>query len=107
MERQQFGNRCPEGYFKEGLLGKGGYAVVWRLKNLDTGEMVAAKQFPRRKGKYDSSSDVEIKVHENLSEFYLTHTDHPGFQSITKLISKIDDSKDRWLVYEIGGKCLT
>jgi hypothetical protein len=43
MERQQFGNRCPEGYFKEGLLGKGGYAVVWRLKNLDTGEMVAAK----------------------------------------------------------------
>jgi hypothetical protein len=28
-EKQQFGNRCPEGYKKLRILGKGGIAVVW------------------------------------------------------------------------------
>jgi len=43
METQKFGNRCPDGYFKESLLGKGGYAIVWKLKSLTSGESVAAK----------------------------------------------------------------
>lgn len=30
FEKQQFGDRCPAGYTKKGLLGKGGIAVVWK-----------------------------------------------------------------------------
>ena len=36
-------NRCPTGYIKLGILGKGGCAVVWRCKNIETGLEVAAK----------------------------------------------------------------
>jgi hypothetical protein len=28
-EKEKFGDRCPKGYQKIGLLGKGGIAVVW------------------------------------------------------------------------------
>jgi len=28
-EQKSFGNRCPKGYAKLKLLGKGGIAVVW------------------------------------------------------------------------------
>ena len=29
QEQKNFGNRCPKGYQKVRLLGKGGIAVVW------------------------------------------------------------------------------
>ena len=29
QELKQFGNRCPSGYTKVKILGKGGIAVVW------------------------------------------------------------------------------
>jgi dual specificity tyrosine-phosphorylation-regulated kinase 2/3/4 len=29
QEKQQFGNRCPEGFKKISILGKGGIALVW------------------------------------------------------------------------------
>ena len=42
-EAAQYGNRCPEGYTKLDLLGKGGAAIVWLAQNVYTGENVALK----------------------------------------------------------------
>ena len=33
--------------------------------------------------------------------------DHPGHNSISHLVDKIDEKKDIWLVYEVGGVSLT
>lgn len=68
-ETQKFGNRCPEGFFKESLLGKGGYAIVWKIRNNDTNEIFAAKQFPKNGRKFDESSDNEIQIHKIFKEF--------------------------------------
>jgi len=29
-EKEKFGDRCPAGFKKTGLLGKGGIAIVWQ-----------------------------------------------------------------------------
>jgi len=59
-EKAQFGNRCPQGFKKQSLLGKGGIAIVWLAIDLETGGHVAMKQFPKKGGKFDSSAGVEI-----------------------------------------------
>lgn len=59
-EKNSFGNRCPQGFKKLSLLGKGGIAIVWLAIDLETGENVAMKQFPKKNGKFDSSAGVEI-----------------------------------------------
>jgi serine/threonine protein kinase len=46
-EKTTYGNRCPNGYKKINLLGKGGIALVWLGEDLKTGEKVAMKQFPK------------------------------------------------------------
>jgi hypothetical protein len=43
QEKQTYGDRCPKGYDKIDLLGKGGCALVWLAKNSATGETVALK----------------------------------------------------------------
>jgi len=45
QELKQFGNRCPSGYNKVKILGKGGIAVVWL--GVKDGVQVAMKQFPK------------------------------------------------------------
>jgi dual specificity tyrosine-phosphorylation-regulated kinase 2/3/4 len=62
QEKQQYGNRCPQGFKKHSLLGKGGIAIVWLAIDLETGEKVALKQFPKSGGKFDSSAGVEIQI---------------------------------------------
>jgi hypothetical protein len=49
-EKQLYGDRCPKGFEKLALLGKGGCAIVWLAKELTTGVKVALKQFPKPKG---------------------------------------------------------
>ena len=60
QEKAQFGNRCPAGYKKLSILGKGGIALVWLCLDLSSGQKVAVKQFPKSGGKFDSSASVEI-----------------------------------------------
>jgi len=57
-ETKKYGNRCPVGYKKINLLGKGGIALVWLGQCLKTGRSVAMKQFPKQGGKFDSSAGV-------------------------------------------------
>ena len=42
-EIKLYGNRCPDGYQKLEVLGKGGCAVVWLGQNLKTHKKVALK----------------------------------------------------------------
>ena len=49
-ERLVFGDRCPKGFTKLGLLGKGGIAIVWLCRDEKSGQNVAVTQFPRKPG---------------------------------------------------------
>lgn len=62
QEKTIYGNRCPVGYKKLSILGKGGIALVWLGVDLKTGQEVAMKQFPKTGGKFDSSARVEIQI---------------------------------------------
>jgi len=42
-EEKLYGSRCPRGYKKLKMLGKGGYAIVWLCVHLETQRQVAAK----------------------------------------------------------------
>ena len=76
-EKALYGDRCPKGFDKLQLLGKGGCAVVWLAKNQRTGESVALKQFPKPKSAnakdaqsksvLDSTAKIEIEVGQRLS----------------------------------------
>ena len=44
------------------MLGKGGIALVWLAVDLESGQNVAMKQFPKQGGRYDSSAKVEIQM---------------------------------------------
>jgi serine/threonine protein kinase len=56
--------RCPKGYSKIDILGKGGCAIVWLCKKEDTHDLVAIKQFPKARGNEINfkSSKEEIKI---------------------------------------------
>jgi hypothetical protein len=56
-EKEKYGDRCPQGFKKIDLLGKGGIALVWLAEVKDSektglplGQKVALKQFPKVKG---------------------------------------------------------
>lgn len=60
-EKKTFGNRCPHGYQKVRVLGKGGVAVVWL--GVRNERMYAMKQFPKQKGNNcDNSAQVEQQI---------------------------------------------
>ena len=48
-EKLKFGNRCPAGYRKIQILGKGGIAIVWLAIDTESGQQVAMKQLPKNK----------------------------------------------------------
>ena len=60
-EKPKFGDRCPIGYVKINLLGRGGNSLVWACRSQMTDEIYAIKQFPKVNSKYDSSADKEIE----------------------------------------------
>ncbi len=98
-EKQIFGDRCPKGFTKLGILGKGGIAVVWLCQDCQ-GTKVAVKQFPKQKAQkgLDHSARVEMQV----SEILFHNNVHKGLNSIAKLLQTIEEPKDTWLVFEVG-----
>jgi serine/threonine protein kinase len=65
-ERPRFGDRCPIGYVKINLLGRGGNSLVWACRSQMTDEIYAVKQFPKVNSKYDSAADREIEFSKAL-----------------------------------------
>ena len=106
LEKQNFGDRKPKGYSKLRLLGKGGYALVWLLQD-SQGNTFAGKQFPAKKKALDRSSDLEIEVQRRIKEFARSNPQHPGLAHISLLQHSVSDSKDTWLLYDVGGDSLT
>lgn len=132
-EKEKFGDRCPTGFKKLKLLGKGGIALVWlmqvtgdRLGSQLCEREVALKQFPKTKSNpFDSTAVNEIEIGnlmfpmqvkdgcegDNDDEFErgfaLDAEAYPGIKNISKLLDVIDEKQDLWLVYEVGADCLS
>ena len=74
FEKAQYGDRCPRGFEKLSLLGKGGCAVVWLAREIQTGRKVALKQFPKPRtaavgsGTLDPTAKIEIEMKVNMLE---------------------------------------
>jgi serine/threonine protein kinase len=93
------------GYQKLNLLGKGGAAVVWLAKHIETGQNVAVKQFPK---KGDTSSvQLELEIASRIFESGVTASQYPGIKHISALLDEVKDKQDYWLTYELGGPNLT
>ena len=123
-EKEKYGDRCPQGFKKLDLLGKGGIALVWLAEvkdeektGLPLGQKVALKQFPKVKGQatIDNSAKIEIETGNTLFPWNEEHTQktfaidpslNPGIKSIAMLIDQISEKQDFWLVYEVGSGCL-
>ena len=103
-EKEVYGNRFPIGYKKIALLGKGGCAVVWLANELNTNTKVAIKQFSKASGHQNIES---AKVEMEISKLIFNGEEHPGVKYIVRLLNKIEDKKDIWLIYETGGSSLT
>eukprot|EP00826_Nyctotherus_ovalis_P047121 TRINITY_DN5379_c0_g1_i12.p1 TRINITY_DN5379_c0_g1~~TRINITY_DN5379_c0_g1_i12.p1 ORF type:complete len:530 (-),score=129.83 TRINITY_DN5379_c0_g1_i12:621-2210(-) len=111
-EKTIYGNRFPRDYEKLSLLGKGGCAVVWlALKN---SVKVAVKQFAKNNGlksKADiDSCRVEVSIGKLLFSEGAARDDivmYPGAESVVGYLDIIEDVKDVWVVYELGGPSLT
>lgn len=132
-EKDKFGDRCPSGFRKLQLLGKGGIALVWLMQVITDkfgaeylDQNVALKQFPKTKSQpIDSSAITEIETGniifplevkegfegDNDDEFQrgyaLDPEEYPGIKNISKLIEIIDDKSDIWLVYEVGSHSMS
>lgn len=76
-EQEKFGDRCPQGFKKVGLLGKGGAAIVWLAEVINQNKypghnMVALKQFPKTRGKIvDTSAKTEVDIGNILFPYAL------------------------------------
>ena len=114
-EKTIYGDRFPQGYQKISLIGKGGCALVWLGKKIGSDTKIAIKQFAKS-GAYKSKSDIEsckaeIEIGKTLFESKGVAKDdyeeYPGVKSVAALLDIIEDAKDVWIVYELGGTSLT
>ena len=105
--------KCPKGYEKLDLLGKGGCAVVWLCKDIKTNQKVAVKQFPKCP-KNDSNYQSGLSEIKTTKLFYTfsgkphkCYEGHPGLKSLCKLLDSQEDKHDLWIIYELCGKPLS
>ena len=106
-------SRCPKGYTKQEILGKGGCAVVWLCQDIENDRKVAIKQFPKSKSNehnYNSAIE-ELKINKCFyqinGEPYDVFKGHPGLDNICKLLNTVETKQDLWLVFELCGKPLS
>jgi len=101
-EKIIYGNRFPADYKKLSLLGKGGCALVWL--GIKGENKVAVKQFAKAKNlKADIDSwKTEVEINRNLFS-----SNNPSTINIAKCLDVIEEAKDVWMVYELGGQSLT
>jgi len=102
-----YGDRLPADIYKKiDLLGKGGFAVVFKV--LYNGTEMALKQTSKINN-YKSSSDIssaknELKIQEHiLNSYEKLHNDKHkpiisiGYNNICKMIYNSADNKDIWI----------
>ena len=102
-DEKVYGDRCPSGFRKIKLLGRGGCAVVWLGENYVTGQQVALKQVSRQSG----SGAVESCKREIFFGKLLKEIQHPAMDSIAKLLSSKVEKSDLWAIFEVGGSSLS
>lgn len=99
--------RKPKGYNKLELLGRGGCAVVWKCECQMTAKLYAVKQFPKCKQNEHNYKNVKDEIKINKIFFADRRwQNHPGLQSICRLIDCQENKYDIWLVFELGGQPL-
>ena len=89
-EEKVYGERCPSGYKKLRILGRGGCALVWLGEDLVTGQKVAIKQISRASGPNAVESCKREIHYGNL----INDLDHPALESIIHLIDSKSDKFD-------------
>jgi serine/threonine protein kinase len=101
-ERTIYEDRFPVGYKKLTLLGKGGCALVWLGTKGE--DKVAIKQFARARNlKVDIDSwRTEVEINKILFS-----SNDASIANIAKCLGVIEELKDVWVVYELGGQSLT
>ena len=93
-------------------------------KDHHSGRNVALKQFPKPRsgnakeaqgaGTLDPTAKIEIEIgrklfteNVNYNGYSIDPTEFPGIRRIAKLYDVLDETKDVWLVYEVGAKPLS
>lgn len=84
-DQRKFGDRCPVGYMKKEILGKGGYTIVWHAEDSD-GVQVAMKQFPKINGVSHTSIEVELEFQKTL---FTPLLDHSGLKMVSRLLDHV------------------
>ncbi|KAL4510233.1 hypothetical protein ABPG72_010426 [Tetrahymena utriculariae] len=104
-ETKLYGSRCPQGYEKIEILGKGGFSVVWLCINAKTQKKVAVKQIVNKNNQ--ESIQRELKL---LQNFYndngqpkAQYQNDLRLKNLIGLVEIIKDSKDTWIIFELGG----
>ncbi|KAL4467046.1 hypothetical protein ABPG74_010643 [Tetrahymena malaccensis] len=104
-ETKLYGSRCPQGYEKIEILGKGGFSVVWLCQSTKTQQQVAVKQIVNKNNQ--ESIQRELKL---LQNFYndngqpkAQYQNDQRLKNLIGLVEIIKDSKDTWIIFELGG----
>jgi len=103
-EEKTYGDRCPSGYRKIRLLGKGGCAVVWLGQQEDTGRFVAMKQVSKANTLLSRTAldacKREVTIGTLLSTKQYT-------ANIAQFITSQANKSDLWAIFEAGGESLS
>ena len=106
---QMYGSddRCPPGYTRKRLLGKGGCAAVWLAKGPKG--LVALKQVAKSRGQMGSSSENSVRAEVEAASLLANSrlVGMPGYANIVQLHACEETPRDVFCVFELGGKCLT
>ena len=91
LEFEMFGNWELPGFSKIRILGKGGYAIVWLVKDNESGNHYAAKQFPWKSKSpgIEQSAKTEVEIHAWMRDVLQSNPNHPGVKLISMLIREI------------------
>jgi len=103
-EEKTYGDRCPSGYRKIRLLGKGGCAVVWLGQQEVTGRLVAMKQVSKSSSAMSRTAVDSCKREIHIGTLLLT--EHCA-EHIARLLDSRTDRSDLWAIFEAGGDSLS